>query len=106
MGSEQAETEESGSGGGSGVAEYSSCSVRFDGIDEEDYSGFSVSSAGDVDGGGKDDILIGAWNASPGGKDYAGKTYLISGHTLDLAADGIGVASPGVIDLAADLGLG
>ena len=80
--------------------------VRLDGIDEEDYSGFSVSSAGDVDGDGKDDILIGAWNASPGGKDYAGKTYLISGHTLDLAADGIGVASPGVIDLAADLGLG
>ena len=64
-------------------------------------NGFSVSSAGDVDGDGRDDILIGAAFAN----SYNGEVYLISGETLDLAADGTGVQTPGVIDLAVDLGL-
>ena len=64
-------------------------------------NGYSVSSAGDVDGDGKDDILIGAARANSSN----GEVYLISGETLDLAADGTGVQTPGVIDLAVDLGL-
>ena len=80
--------------------------VRLDGIDASDFSGASVSSAGDVDGDGKDDILIGAWLGDVGANTDAGETYLISGHTIDQAADGIGVANAGVIDLALDLGLG
>jgi len=64
-------------------------------------NGYSVSSAGDVDGDGKDDILIGAARANSSN----GEVYLISGETLDLAADGTGVQTPGVIDLALDLGL-
>ena len=75
--------------------------VRLDGMAESDVSGRSVSSAGDVDGDGKDDILIGAFGANT----YNGEVYLVSGETLDLAADGTGVQIPGVIDLAADLGL-
>ena len=61
--------------------------------------------AGDVDNDGRGDILIGTYQDDPGGNLSAGSTYLISGHTLDLAADGTGVTTAGVIDMAADLGL-
>ena len=45
---------------------------QLDGIDAIDYSGFSVSSAGDVNGDGFDDLIIGAYGGSPGGDIYAG----------------------------------
>ena len=46
---------------------------RLDGIDADDYSGFSVSQAGDVNGDGFDDLIIGAYGADPGGKLMRGK---------------------------------
>ena len=48
------------------------------GIDEGDISGNSVSSAGDVNGDGYDDLIIGARNADPNGND-SGETYLVYG---------------------------
>lgn len=53
--------------------------VVINGIDAYDYSGQSVSSAGDVNGDGIDDIIIGAYNAAPGGRSYAGETYVVFG---------------------------
>lgn len=50
-----------------------------------DYSGYSVSTAGDVNGDGFDDLLIGA----PGdleGADYAGATYVVFGKAGDFTA--------------------
>ena len=49
------------------------------GIDEFDNSGFSVSNAGDVNGDGIDDLIIGADPAEANGNSYAGQTYVIFG---------------------------
>ena len=53
------------------------------GIDAFDYSGSWVSNAGDINGDGFDDILIGAYGADPNGKSGAGETYVVFGKTQD-----------------------
>ncbi len=52
---------------------------QFNGTDVEDYLGYSVSGAGDVNGDGLDDIIIGAPWADPGGNNYAGSAFVHSG---------------------------
>ncbi|MBA5249154.1 MAG: hypothetical protein FE834_06420, partial [Gammaproteobacteria bacterium] len=46
-----------------------------------DLSGFSVSSAGDVNGDGLDDLIVGAYGADSTGGTDAGKSYIIFGKT-------------------------
>ena len=62
---------------------------RITGINASDYAGNSVSGAGDVDGDGVDDLIIGALAADPDGKDFAGESYVVFGRTdcrpVDLA---------------------
>ncbi len=69
-------------------------SYKFFGEAADDLLGWSVSSAGDVDGDGKDDLLIGA----PWGADYVGASYLVT--AADLAtADSADGAMDGMIEL-------
>ena len=65
---------------------------RLDGIDAYDFSGCSVSGAGDVNGDGFADLIVGALGADPVGRTSAGESYVVFGDpggfggALDLAA--------------------
>jgi hypothetical protein len=61
---------------------------RFVGVDGNTLN---VTRAGDVNGDGNVDVLLGAPYASPGGRDSAGQTYVVFG--------GPGVGNHGVFDL-------
>ncbi|QDV74514.1 FG-GAP-like repeat-containing protein [Botrimarina mediterranea] len=67
-----------------GEIDLDNADVRFEGVAEGDKAGYQVSSAGDVNGDGIDDLLIGAYQAQGDPNDYAdgqqgGKTYLVYG---------------------------
>ena len=58
-----------------------------------DNAGSTVSGAGDVNGDGLFDLLIGAPNADPNKKERSGQTYVVFGNVapeIDLNGDGIG----------------
>ncbi len=52
---------------------------RLDGVEPADYAGYSVSVAGDVNGDGAVDLMIGAPNSNPGGLGNAGTVYVVFG---------------------------
>jgi len=54
---------------------------RFDGLSAGERLGNAVAGAGDVDGDGFDDLVVGAVFASPGGLQYAGSAFVFSGAT-------------------------
>lgn len=62
------------------------------GVDRSDFSGISVSAAGDVNGDGIDDLIIGADRADPINESYGGESYVVFG--------GVGLGSAGFINLA------
>ena len=64
--------------------------ITIQGANAGDNLGFSMASAGDVNKDGYDDVIIGAYQASPGGRDGAGEVYVIYGSkklsNLDLSS--------------------
>jgi hypothetical protein len=52
--------------------------LRLDGVAAFNFSGKSVSGAGDVNGDGFDDVLVGAFGADPNGS-YSGSSYVVFG---------------------------
>ncbi len=62
------------------------------GIESFEHAGYSVSDAGDVNGDGVDDLIIGIRTASPNGVFDAGQSYIVFGNsqgfdaTLDLGS--------------------
>ncbi len=63
------------------------------GENTNDWSGVSVSSAGDINGDGLDDLIIGAQYATPSGKSNAGKSYVVFGKTDSTAINLSTIAS-------------
>jgi Ca2+-binding RTX toxin-like protein len=63
--------------GGNGSAGF----VLFDGADAVIRLGFSVAAAGDVNGDGLADLLVGAPDAAPGGRAFAGQTFVVFGRS-------------------------
>ena len=51
---------------------------------ERDFSGVSVSAAGDINGDGIDDLIIGAYGADPNGNSDAGRSYVVFGSDSSL----------------------
>ena len=65
---------------------------KLSGVAANDFSGTSVSAAGDINGDGVADLLIGAHRADPNG-DYSGASYVVFGERFDAPdADGDGIS--------------
>ena len=58
---------------------------RLDGVAAEDISGRSVAAAGDVNGDGRGDLIIGAYRADPNGS-YSGSSYVVFGRSNGFTA--------------------
>ena len=59
---------------------------RLDGVTEGDFSGNSVSNAGDVNGDGFDDVIVGALRADLNGNRDSGSSYVVFGQASGFSA--------------------
>jgi Ca2+-binding RTX toxin-like protein len=69
------------------LASLSSGGFAITGQSANDYSGFSVASAGDVNGDGLADLIVGAYYSDPASGTDAGRSYVVFGKTGTAAID-------------------
>ncbi|WP_442506620.1 beta strand repeat-containing protein [Novipirellula sp. SH528] len=87
------------------LANLGTAGITIFGAEANDFSGWSVSSAGDVNGDGFDDLLIGAWLAdgSGNGNSQAGDSYVIfGGASLPMTIDLANLGTAGITIFGAD----
>ena len=77
------------------LASLGSSGFRIDGVATDDQAGTSVASAGDINGDGFADVIVGAPFADPSTRTDGGRSYVIygraAGSTLDLRSPGSAV---------------
>lgn len=57
------------------------------GIDANDGTGIATGTAGDINGDGVDDLIVSAPDASPGGRNAAGRSFVVYGQQGTVAAE-------------------
>jgi len=72
-----------------------SSGFRIDGAAAYDWSGYSVASAGDVNGDGRADVIVGAPNADPSSRTDAGSSYVFGFGTASVSYPGAIAATVG-----------
>ncbi len=92
VGASQANVEGRGRSGSASVFHGSSLGIAMlpsrtlEGSAEGEQFGYSVASAGDVNGDGPGDVIVGAYTASPGGRSRAGTASVFHGSAAGISA--------------------
>ncbi|MFI3154854.1 MAG: DUF4347 domain-containing protein [Methylococcaceae bacterium] len=63
------------------ITDLGNTSFIINGESQEGLSGVSVASAGDVNGDGLDDLIVGGFNSNPSAGDWASRSYVVFGKT-------------------------
>ncbi len=71
---------------GSAAGVVASASRTLEGVSSQDYFGGSVAGAGDVNGDGFADLVVGAFEADPGGRNNAGTVSVYLGSSAGIGA--------------------